>query len=269
MVGRQKTPNLTQDDRRRLVESAKVGDRDAFEQLFRDAVESIRRCVKFRLNSSQDIEDVVQEATLEALRSFTSLRDSSAFNAWLTRLTIRAICRHLAQARNTPINVDFHSLEWLEHEEPKRFSTQPPLNQSVDARLFAEQIVQRLDDVCSAAEANVLRMYGQGLAFPEIASRLDLKQEDVRRLFYRSKGKLLEHLYSHNRDLIGTQEEIDRAYEKARTCGESGRRLSASQKEAWLEPERRREEFRAALIKIAGFLLLVLAVSKALQKGGA
>lgn len=88
---------------RALVASARDGDREAFEQLYRTHVAAIARHVRLRLGRTD--EDVVAEVFLRAWRGIESYRDTGvAFGAWL-----HGIARHVvvdefrARSRSLPV----------------------------------------------------------------------------------------------------------------------------------------------------------------------
>jgi DNA-directed RNA polymerase specialized sigma24 family protein len=67
---------------RALVERAKAGDDDAFEQLYRSHVQGVARHVRLRLGSEN--EDVVAEVFFRAWQGLASHRDMGrTFGAWL------------------------------------------------------------------------------------------------------------------------------------------------------------------------------------------
>src|SRR5262249_29296563 len=80
-------------DTERLLQQARAGDQQAFEDLFARHREYLRQVVALRLDprirSRLDPEDVVQEAQLEAFRRFGDFleRRPMAFRLWLRKTT--------------------------------------------------------------------------------------------------------------------------------------------------------------------------------------
>jgi RNA polymerase sigma-70 factor (ECF subfamily) len=79
-----------------LVERAKAGDRDAFAILATAAFGRMYGAAKLILRDQHRAEDAVQEALLLAWRHVAAVRDPSAWDAWLYRLTVNA-CYRLAR----------------------------------------------------------------------------------------------------------------------------------------------------------------------------
>src|SRR5262249_19089816 len=69
-----------------LVESARQGDRDAFASLYDRYARMVHGILLARVPPCE-VDDLVQEAFLSALRQLHALRDVSRFGAWLATIT--------------------------------------------------------------------------------------------------------------------------------------------------------------------------------------
>ncbi len=74
-----------------LVEKARSGDRDAFEQIILLYQNEIFRLVFFRIRSRMDAEDLTQDIFLAALKYLPQLKDSDRFRPWLYRIAINRV----------------------------------------------------------------------------------------------------------------------------------------------------------------------------------
>lgn len=83
---------------RELVERARRGDREAYEQLVRRRIESMVRTALAILGHEADAQDAVQEAFVAAWRRLPGLRDPERFDAWLGRILLNA-CRMTLRRR--------------------------------------------------------------------------------------------------------------------------------------------------------------------------
>ncbi len=81
-----------------LIERARAGDADAFDQLARARIDVVYRTAIGILGNSADARDATQEALISAWRSLGSLRDVERFDAWLHRITVNA-ARMVARRR--------------------------------------------------------------------------------------------------------------------------------------------------------------------------
>jgi RNA polymerase sigma-70 factor, ECF subfamily len=73
-----------------LVELARDGDADAFEDLLSRRVDRLYTTASLILHDRTLAEDAVQEAMVRAWRSLPSLRDPERFDAWVHRLLVHA-----------------------------------------------------------------------------------------------------------------------------------------------------------------------------------
>jgi RNA polymerase sigma-70 factor (ECF subfamily) len=75
---------------RQLVERAIAGDFDAFEALVRISVARQYALATLILHDTDRAHDAVQDALVGAWRGLSAVRDPEAWDAWVSRLTVRA-----------------------------------------------------------------------------------------------------------------------------------------------------------------------------------
>ena len=81
-----------------LVERARAGDADAFDQLVRERLDPVYRLALGILGEAADARDATQEAFVAAWRKLPSLREPAKFDAWLDQITVNA-CRMALRKR--------------------------------------------------------------------------------------------------------------------------------------------------------------------------
>ena len=81
-----------------LIERARTGDADAFDEIARQRLDVIYRTALGILGNHADARDATQDALLAAWRSFGSLRDPLKLDGWLHRITINS-ARMVARKR--------------------------------------------------------------------------------------------------------------------------------------------------------------------------
>lgn len=79
--------------RRKLVEEAQAGDRDAFATLAADSIGRLFNIAQLMLRDLDQADDAVQETLVLAWRDLKGLRDPDGFDAWLHRVLVRAVYR--------------------------------------------------------------------------------------------------------------------------------------------------------------------------------
>lgn len=90
-------PSHVRDDT--LVAAARTGDRGALNELARRHLPAIYTLVRQALPDDPDVDDVVQDIMVRALRQLPDLRSTGSFRPWLTAIAVRQIGSHQARAR--------------------------------------------------------------------------------------------------------------------------------------------------------------------------
>ena len=85
----------TRTDDAALVDAAQAGDRRALEELAATYLPLVYTIVRRGLGGHPDVDDVVQDVMLRALRQLPSLRTPATFRAWLAAIAIRQVGTHL------------------------------------------------------------------------------------------------------------------------------------------------------------------------------
>jgi RNA polymerase sigma-70 factor (ECF subfamily) len=73
-----------------VIERARAGDDDAFDELARSRIDSVYRTALAILGSPADARDATQEALVSMWRGLPSLRSADSFDGWLYRITVNA-----------------------------------------------------------------------------------------------------------------------------------------------------------------------------------
>ena len=82
-----------------LVERARHGDADAFEELLRPRIDRLFRVAAAILRNEADARDVTQDTCLAAWRQLPRLRNAGAFDIWLGRTLVNCCRMHLRRPR--------------------------------------------------------------------------------------------------------------------------------------------------------------------------
>src|SRR5262245_30367130 len=92
-----------------LVAAARSGDRRALDELVLAYLPFVYTIVRRALGGRPDVDDVVQDVMLRAVRQLRTLREPDSFRPWLTAITLRHVSthlhnEHLAAERMSPID---------------------------------------------------------------------------------------------------------------------------------------------------------------------
>ena len=171
-------------DRSVLVERFQGGESDAFDEIVdRCRVRVYNLAYRFTHNC-EDALDVSQEVFIKVFRSLDKLNDSSAFDAWLRRVTINACMDHLRRRPNEQMLEVFSCLnqEYITGSE----RTDGPVENGELRRMIAravDQLPRRQKKVF------ILRHY-EGLALKEIAETLNCSLGTVKAHLFRATRRM-------------------------------------------------------------------------------
>jgi len=158
----------------RLVDAAREGNRTAFGELYSKYARVVHGILLARV-PPEDVDDLVHDVFLHAMRNLRSLRDAAAFAGWLA-----AIARNRAS--------DFHRRS-REHVELQDEIADEKTPQPEPHAILAA--IRSLPEAYS--ETLTLRLI-EGLTGPEIASRTGLTPGSVRVNLHRGMAQLREKL---------------------------------------------------------------------------
>src|SRR4051812_20916313 len=164
------------DDARLLGAFVERGDREAFAELLRLHLDACWRLALRLSGNAADAEDVLQEATLTAMRQARRHRGGSV-RAWLLGIvanTQRDLARSAARRRR---------------REREASPPQPPGDEVADDDLRAAALAA-LGELPESYRAPVCLRYLDGMGFPEIALALGLRERTARTRVSRGLDRL-------------------------------------------------------------------------------
>jgi RNA polymerase sigma-70 factor (ECF subfamily) len=82
-----------------LVRRARGGDRDAYDILATESIDAMYRVARLILRDYDRASDAVQEALVRCWRDLPQLRDPDRFDAWRSRILLRAIMEEARKRR--------------------------------------------------------------------------------------------------------------------------------------------------------------------------
>lgn len=88
-----------------LVWRARQGDAKAFAELYRGIYQDLYRFALYTLKHSQDAEDAVGDAVMEAWKGIRKLKNEEAFRSWIFRILACKCRRKLKSYRNREIEL--------------------------------------------------------------------------------------------------------------------------------------------------------------------
>lgn len=165
-----------------LVRAARAGDRSAFGLLYDRYARMVHGILLCRV-PPREVDDLVQEVFLLALRKLDSLRDFSRFGAWLSTITRNRANDYYRKASPVDRATDSGT------EEPGESRTNDHALEQEAAMTLA--VLRTLPE--TYRESLTLRLV-EGMTGPEIAARMGLTHGSVRVNLHRGMQMLREKL---------------------------------------------------------------------------
>ena len=169
-------------DDSQLVAAAIAGNRSAFGRLYQRYARMVHGILLARV-PLRDVDDLVHDAFLQALRRLHTLRDRARFGAWLS-----VIARNRAN--------DYHRDSVEEVELDESLCGNDVIGRSVSGALDEEAIflLAAIRELPETYREPLLLRLVEGMTGPEIAARTGLRPGSVRVNLHRGMQQLREKL---------------------------------------------------------------------------
>jgi RNA polymerase sigma-70 factor (ECF subfamily) len=174
-----------------LIAAARLGDQDAFTELYRLHVRYVRAVGRAVLHSD-DLDDLCQDVFLLAFTRLHSFEGNSSFRTWMTRIAINQCLltlRRRRQASNGGSQLVQMDAEMLSDDAPggSLFASEDIQLEGVPVRLDLDRMLK----VLKPAERRMLEMaYVEDVPDQEIAEILGIRVDAVRCKILRAKRRV-------------------------------------------------------------------------------
>ena len=170
-------------DETELIAAARLGNQDAFAELYRQHIGYVRAIGRSILRS-RDLEDMCQETFLLAFMRLESFEGNSKFRTWITRIAINRCLMILRKGRQAS-NVESHLVQ-MDADQCVIASRDAQL-EGVGTRLDLERLMGML----KPRQRRILEMaYWEDMPELQIAEVLGIPVAAVTSRIYRVKRKI-------------------------------------------------------------------------------
>lgn len=191
------------------VRKAQKGDHEAFEQLVMAHQRFVYNLALRSLGTTDEAQDIAQEAFLRAWLALPRFRRKSSFRTWLYRIVINLCYNRLPKLRQELTAIPVDQVGGLSDDGLAMSSTGPawPLDgppdpaAALEASEQREFLQQQIDNLPEAYRVLILLRYKQGLAYEEIAGVMDIPMGTVKTGLHRAHHQLRQALLEHEEEM--------------------------------------------------------------------
>lgn len=183
-----------------LTDAATTSD---FETLLMPILSRAYAAARYLTGDSSDAEDLVQEASLLAWRSFGTFQTGTNFRAWFLRILTNAFyMKHRKERRARTVPLDDAPDLYLYAQTAAAGMHEECANpaQAFMSRLAAHQVVQAIDALPEEYRAAAALYFVDDLSYQDIASVLGCPVGTVRSRLHRARKMLQVALWQVARD---------------------------------------------------------------------
>ena len=180
-----------------LITLAQSGDSDAFCKLARRYERRIYSLALYYCRSTQDAEDLSQEAWLKAYRNIQSFRGEASFYTWLRQITINTFLNYKRQTRMLDqklITTEAQEQDPVDQLSGFDRSSAITVEEDINNKLLVEKVMLALGELTSQQRLTFLLKYREEMTYDEIASALGCSAGTVKKTLFRVVLKLRERL---------------------------------------------------------------------------
>jgi RNA polymerase sigma-70 factor (ECF subfamily) len=170
-----------------VVERVRGGDTALYEILMRRNNQRLYRTIRAILRDDRDVEDVMQQAYIDAYLHLDQFRGTAKFATWLTRI---AVNRALRSLRRGPELVTADETAVFERTAADRIDPEHEMY-GHELKAVLESLIEQLPDPFRVVF--VMREV-EGLSTAETAACLEINEETVKTRLHRAKRLLREQL---------------------------------------------------------------------------
>ncbi len=164
-----------------LVEAAQAGDSTAYETLIQRFQAMASTVATRYLGDYHLVQDVVQEAALEAFLHLQEMKEPAAFPGWFRQIVFRQCTRVLRQTSVPCLSLEAESLDLLAESTPEEIAVQREVQACVRSAVASLPKPERLVTVL---------FYGRGYSYREVSAFLKIGLPAVRKRLYSARQKL-------------------------------------------------------------------------------
>src|ERR1700677_1018228 len=187
-----------------LVNRAREGDVQAFEQLVKQYDRQVFRIAQHITQNREDAEDVVQDAFLKAYQNLANFQEQSKFYTWLVRIAVNEALMRLRRRRpERMVSLD-EDIKTEEDSMPREVADWAPNPEQLYTQGELKEILGKTIQGLRPSFRTVFVLRDvEGLSTEETADALDLSIPAVKSRLLRARLQLRERLNKYFKNRTG------------------------------------------------------------------
>ncbi len=171
-----------------IVRRVVGGEVPLFEILMRRHNQRIYRAVRAIIRDEAEVEDVMQQAYVNAYTHLDQFAGRAKFSTWLTRIAVHEALARLRKDRTATQTSDEHEMEAVRSQMPD------PEQEAMSNDI--REVLQKVIDSLPENYRTVLMLREvEGASTAEVAECLDVSEEVVKTRLHRARSMIREGLY--------------------------------------------------------------------------
>lgn len=171
-----------------VVRRVRAGEVALFEVLMRRYNQRVYRAVRGFLRDEAEVEDVMQQAYLQAYSNLKSFEGTARFSTWLLRIAVNEALMRLRKSARLRVVDEPSELEELP-------MTTPGPEERAERRELAALLEQAVDALPELYRSAFLLREVEGLSTAETAEVLGVREDVVKTRLHRAKGLVRDSLF--------------------------------------------------------------------------
>jgi RNA polymerase sigma-70 factor (ECF subfamily) len=169
-----------------LVARARARDATAFELLMRRHNQRVYRVVRAVLRDGPEIDDVIQQAYLQAFQHLDQFTGAAPWSTWMCRIAINEALARLRQGGR------FISIDTVEEDGMANSSKAPESDpeRAAAGREFGRLVEHAIDGLPEMYRAVLIMREIEGMSVGETAAALDVEEGVVKTRLHRARAAL-------------------------------------------------------------------------------
>ena len=171
-----------------VVRRVRSGDSALFEVLMRRHNQRAYRVARAVLRDEADVEDVMQQAYINAFTHLQQFEERSQFSTWLTRIALNEAFARLRRARAGHMALD------AEDEQQHVMAGQPDPERQANARELRSLIEQAIDALPEGYRLVFMLREIEGLTTSETSQGLGVRNDVIKTRLHRARAMLQRYV---------------------------------------------------------------------------